>query len=93
VSSPAALERALEEAARALERGDTPKAAAAMGAASQCCADADQQGLRLDPAGLARVRSLWERCGRACATAQQRLEASLLHFGTSRRAFGAYRRR
>ncbi|GEJ59170.1 hypothetical protein [Anaeromyxobacter diazotrophicus] len=87
-----ALAGALERAATALEAGDAPGAAAAMGEASRACQEAEARGERVAPAALAELTALHARCGQSAARARATLEQALESAGAARRAVSAYRR-
>lgn len=87
------LRRALEEAARALEREDALAACSAMERVGACCRDAQAHMLQLSPVALEELRSLHARCCRAAEATRATIGASLLQLAAFRRAADAYKGR
>ncbi|HTP24316.1 MAG TPA: hypothetical protein VMK12_01485 [Anaeromyxobacteraceae bacterium] len=88
-----ALACALTRAAEALEAGDSAAASAALTEAASACERAREQGLRLDPAQLSRLRALHARGKIAAGHAIARLAQAMEATASARRASTAYRRR
>lgn len=84
------LSAALDEAARLIETGDAPAAAAALEQVVARCQAASAELLSVE--AQRHVRSLLERCQRAEASLRARFMEELAHAGTSRRAHTAYDR-
>ena len=86
------LAHALERALSALESEDAVLASAALAEAERVCAQAERQGLRLDPETLERLRELHRRGMSAAERAAAKLAHALDSAGSARRAVSAYRR-
>jgi hypothetical protein len=85
------LEGQLAALAEALERGDTITAVAASEQARALCDAVTAAGQKLDPSALASAQRLYRRCEEGAALLGERIKASLLQSGQSRRAIDSYR--